>query len=95
MDAYNKAAGEERSRGFASAQGNRAGGAYSSILTGDQFVLAQRIGSLRRQRALGVFELEAAAGRLIDSYPHCPRHASRLVDRLTHARDLAIWEGRA
>jgi len=42
-----------------------------------------------------VFAIEAAAGRLIDRYPLCPRHASLLVDRVTHARDLAIWERRA
>lgn len=54
----------------------------------DQLVLAQRISCLRRQRAL-----EAAAGRLIDRHPGCPRPVSLLVDQLTHARDLAMWEG--
>lgn len=66
-----------------------------SIYFTDRLMLAQRIGHLRQQRALGCAGLEAAASRLIDSYPHCPRHASLLVDRLTRARDLAIWEGRA
>jgi len=61
----------------------------------DLELLAQRVGYLRQQRALGCADLEAAAGRLIELHPHCPRHASRLVDRLTCARDLAIWEGRA
>jgi hypothetical protein len=37
--------------------------------------------------------LEAEAGRLIALYPSCPRHASLLVDRLTLARDRALWEG--
>jgi hypothetical protein len=61
----------------------------------DRQLLAQRIGLVRQQRALGVSGLEAAAGWLIDRNPHCPRHASLLVDRVTHARDLALWEGRA
>ncbi len=58
-------------------------------------LLAQRIGHLRQQRALGCAGLEAAAGRLIDRHPTCPRRVSLLVDRLTVARDLALWEGRA
>ena len=58
-------------------------------------VLAQRVGHLRQQRALGVASLEAATGRLIDRHPTCPRRVSLLVDRLTVARDLALWEGRA
>jgi hypothetical protein len=37
--------------------------------------------------------LEAEAGRLIALYPSCPRQASLLVDRLTLARDRALWEG--
>lgn len=61
----------------------------------DQLLLAQRIGQLRQKRALGRAALEAAAGGLIDRYPNCPRPVSLLVDRLTHARDLALWEGRA
>lgn len=61
----------------------------------ERMLLARRIGQCRQQRALGVAALEASASRLIDRYPNCSRHASRLVDRLTHARDLAIWEGRA
>lgn len=61
----------------------------------DLELLAQRIGYLRQQRALGCAGLEAAAGRLIERYPYCPRHASLLVDRLTRARDLAVLEGRA
>jgi hypothetical protein len=63
--------------------------------TMDRRLLAERIGCIRQPRALGACALEAAAGRLIDRYPHCPHHASRLVDWVTHARDLAIWEGRA
>lgn len=61
----------------------------------DRQLLAQRIGHLRQHRALGCAGLEAAASRLIDRYPSCPRPASLLVDRLTHARDLALWEGRS
>jgi len=66
-----------------------------TLLGYDRRLLAQRIGHIRQPRALGVFALEAAAGRLIDCYPHCPHHASRLVDWVTHARDLALWEGRS
>ena len=66
-----------------------------TLLGYDRRLLAQRIGHIRQPRTLGVFAIEAAAGRLIDRYPHCPHHASLLADRLTHARDLAIWEGRA
>ena len=58
-------------------------------------VLAQPVGHLRQQRALGCAGLEAATGRLIDGHPTCPRRVSQLVDRLTVARDLALWEGRA
>lgn len=94
MDAYNKAARGGDSHGDAPAQRNRVGDAYRSIVAADQALLAQRIGHLRQRRALGVAGLEAAAGRLIERYPHCPRHASRLVDRLTIARDLAVLEGR-
>lgn len=94
MDAYNKAARERSSRGDAPAQGNRVGDAYRSIVAADQALLAQRIGHLRQRRALGVAGLEAAAGRLIERYPRCSRHASRLMDRLTVAHDLAAWEGR-
>lgn len=61
----------------------------------DQLLLAHRIGHLRQHRALGCDGLEVAAGRLIDRHPGCPRQVSLLVDRLTHARDLALWEGRA
>lgn len=66
-----------------------------TFLHSDRLLLAYRISHLRQRRALGVAGLEAAAGRLIDRYTHCPRHASLLVDRLTHARDLALWEGRS
>ena len=66
-----------------------------TLLSYDRRLLAQRIGHIRQPRALGVFAIEAAAGRLIDRYPHCPHHASLLADRLIHARDLALWEGRA
>ena len=61
----------------------------------DRLELAHRIGHLRQHRALGCAGLEAAAGRLIDRHPACPRPASLLVDLLTHARDLALCEGRA
>lgn len=67
---------------------------FCTIGLKDRRLLAQRIGQLRQHRALGLAELEAAAGRLIDRNPTCPRHASRLADRLTIARDLAVWEGR-
>ncbi len=66
-----------------------------SCNTNDRRLLALRIGGLRQHRALGTAGLEAAAGRLIDRYPACPLHASRLVDRITSAHDLAVWEGRA
>ena len=66
-----------------------------TLLSYDRRLLAQRIGHIRQPSALGGFAIEAAAGRLIDRYPHCPRHAFLLADRLTHARDLALWEGRA
>ena len=66
-----------------------------TLLSYDRRLLAQRIGHIRQPSALGGFAIEAAAGLLIDRYPHCPRHASLLADRLTHARDLALWEGRA
>lgn len=66
-----------------------------NLIYPDHLLLAQRIGHLRQHRALGCAGLEAAAGRLIDRYPSCPRPTSLLVDRLTHARDLALWEGRA
>ena len=61
----------------------------------DQPLLGRRIGLLRQHHSLGCAGLEAAAGRLIDRHPACPRNASLLVDRLTQARDLALWEGRA
>jgi len=95
MDAYNKAARDGNSHGDAPAQGNRVVDAYQLILAADQALLAHRIGLLRQHRALGCAGLEAAAGHLIDRHPACPRPASLLVDRLTHARDLALWEGRA
>jgi hypothetical protein len=57
-------------------------------------LLARRIGQLRTSRALGVAALQAAAGRIIDAHPDCPIRASRLVDRLTVAMDLAQWERR-
>jgi len=66
-----------------------------TLLHYDRRLLAERIGCIRQPRTLGVCALEAAAGRLIDRYPHCPHHASLLVDRVTYARDLALWEGRA
>jgi hypothetical protein len=57
-------------------------------------LLAHRIGQLRAPRALGVAGLQAAAGRIIDAHPDCSRRASRLVDRITVAMDLARLEGR-
>ena len=95
MDAYNKAVRGTSSHGDAPDQGNRDVDAYQRILAEDQALLAKRIGILRQHRALGCAGLEAAAGRLIDRHPGCPRQASLLADRLTHARDLALWEGRA
>ncbi len=95
MDAYNNAARGTSSHGDAPDQGNRVVDAYPLILAEDQALLARRIGHLRQPRALGCAGLEAAAGRLIDRYPACPRPASLVVDRLTHARDLAFLEGRA
>jgi hypothetical protein len=65
------------------------------LTTADRWLLSQRIGTIRQHRALGATALEAAASRLIDRNPGCTRPASLLVDRLTNARDLAIWEGRA
>lgn len=93
MDAYNKAARGGNSRGDAPAQ-NRVVGAYQTILPSDQALLAKRIGEQRQQRALGCAGLEAAAGRLIDGHPECPRPTSLLVDRILNARDLALWEER-
>ena len=95
MDAYNKAARDGNSHGDAPDQGNRVVDAYQPILAEDQALLARRIGILRQHRALGCAGLEAAAGRLIDRHPGCPRQASLLADRLTYARDLALWEGRS
>jgi hypothetical protein len=66
----------------------------NSIDSAEYLLLVHRIGHLRERRSLGVAGLEAAAGRLIERYPRCPRHASRLADRLTIARDLAVLEGR-
>ena len=95
MDAYNKTARGTSSHGDAPDQGNRVVDAYQLILAADQALLARRIGLLRQPRALGCAGLEAAAGRLIDRHPGCPRQASLLADRLTYARDLALWEGRS
>jgi hypothetical protein len=94
MDPYNKAARAGDSHGDAPAPVNRVTDPYPSILAADQALLASRIGHVRQHRTLSAAALEAAAGRIIERYPHCPRNASLLVDRLTHARDLAIWEGR-
>jgi hypothetical protein len=68
--------------------------AFSHEKDASLWILAQRIGALREPRAFGTSALEAAAGRLIDRYPNCPRHASQLMDRLTIARDLAVVERR-
>jgi hypothetical protein len=56
--------------------------------------LALLIGEVRKSRALGVDHLQAAAGRIISRHPSCPASASRLVDRLIVATDLAAAEGR-
>jgi hypothetical protein len=56
--------------------------------------LALLIGAVRQPRALGVVGLQAAAGRIIDRHPSCPRAASLLVDRLIVAGELAAAEGR-
>lgn len=63
-------------------------------VSNDSQLLALRIGQLRAPRALGVAALQAAAGRIIDAHPDCPIRASRLVDRLIVAMDLAKREGR-
>ena len=57
-------------------------------------LLALRIDQLRAPRALGVAGLQAAAARIIDAHTSCDSRASRLVDRITLAMDLARAEGR-
>jgi hypothetical protein len=99
MAAYNKAPRDGDPQGNAPAQKNWVGlDAYPSILPcptrRESQLLARRIGQLRAPRALGVAGLQAAAGRIIDAHPDCPIRASRLVDRLTVAMDLAQVEGR-
>lgn len=91
--------GSHPSGGHAPAHKNRAGFQHSQLIlpfpTGiESQLLARRIGQLRAPRALGVAGLQAAAGRIIDAYPDCSRRASRLVDRITVAMDLAQMEGR-
>jgi hypothetical protein len=99
MAAYNKAPRDGDPQGNAPAPKNWVGlNAYPTILPfpsrGETQLLARRIGQLRAPRALGVDGLEAAAGRIIDAHPDCSPRASRLVDRITVAMDLAKWEGR-
>jgi hypothetical protein len=67
---------------------------FASPTRWESQLLARRIGHLRAPRALGVARLQAAAGRIIEANPDCSRRASRLVDRLTVAMDLAQAEGR-
>lgn len=99
MAAYNKAPRGDDPQSNAPAPKNWVGlDAYAPILPfptrRESQLLARRIGQLRAPRALGVAKLQAAAGRIIDAHPDCPIRASRLVDRLTVAMDLAKWEGR-
>ncbi len=101
MSAYNKAPRGGDPQGNAPARKNRVRWyAYGEILASssrgrlESQLLAHRIGQLRTPRALGVAGLQAAAGRIIDAHPHCPIRASRLVDRLIVAMDLARMEGR-
>jgi hypothetical protein len=99
MTAYNKAPRDGGPQGDAPAPKNRVGlNAYPNILPSpsrrESQLLARRIGHLRAPRALGVAGLQAAAGRIIDAHPDYSPRASRLVDRLTVAMDLAKWEGR-
>lgn len=94
-----EAQGAGNSKGRVPARKNRAGCDSSQLilpfLSGwESQLLARRIGQLRTPRALGVAGLQAAAGRIIDAHPDCPIRASRLVDRLTLAMDLARVEGR-
>jgi len=91
--------GSDSSKGRVPARKNRAGCDSSQpilpFLSGwESQLLARRIGQLRAPRALGVDGLEAAAGHAIAKYPDCPPRASRLVDRITVAMDLARMEGR-
>lgn len=99
MAAYNKASRDGDPQGNAQAQKNWVRlDAYASILPfptrSESQLLARRIGQLRAPRSLGVSELQAAAGSIIDAHPDCPIRASRLVDRLVVAVDLARAEGR-
>ena len=101
MDAYRKGPEERHTPpGPDPARGSRLElDAYGVILPPlarrETHPLAQRIGQLRAPRALGVAGLQAAAGRIIDAHPECGIRASRLVDRITVAMDLARLEGRA
>ena len=57
------------------------------ITTADRRLLAQRIGHIRHQ---GLAAAEVEAGLIIDLAPHCPRWASRRIDRLTVIRDRRL-----
>jgi hypothetical protein len=94
-----KAQGGLNSKGRAPARRNRAGCDFSQLILPfptrwESQLLARRIGQLRAPRAMGVSALQAAAGRIIEARPACPPRASRLVDRITVAMDLAQAEGR-
>lgn len=92
--------GPDSSRGRVPARKHRASCDSSELILPfpsgwESQLLARSIGRLRAPRALGLAGLQAAAGRIIDAHPDCPVRASRLVDRLTVAMDLAKWEGRS
>ena len=94
-----KAQGGVNSKGRVPARKNRAGCDSSQLILPflswrESQLLARRIGQLRAPRALGLAGLEAAAGQTIDAHPECGIRASRLVDRITVAMDLARLEGR-
>ena len=89
--------GPDSSHGGAPVRKSRAGFQGSQHILPNEWesqLLSHRIGRLRAHRALGLAGLEAAAGRVIDAHPTCSARASRLVDRLVVAMDLARLEGR-
>ena len=94
MDPYKNAAGDDPSRGDGPAWMFRGDCFFASSMPRAMRILATRIGRCRQHRSLGVAALEAAAGSVIDRDPDCSPSASRLVDRLTLARELALLESR-
>jgi hypothetical protein len=101
MSAYNNAPRGGDPQGDAPAQKNRARlNAYPSIFASiskerlESQLLTRRIGAIRARQALGAAGLQAAAGSIIERHPGCPPRASKLVDRITVAMDLARVEGR-